>query len=70
MKKAEYVDDIELLTSTPAQFKYMQHKLEQAASGIGIVLISDKTEFKCVKQHGTIFTVNSKSTRLVWFVLV
>ena len=42
----DYADDIALLANTPAQDKFLQHSLEQVASGIGPHVNADKTEYK------------------------
>ena len=38
--------------------------MERAASGIGLYMKPDKTEFMCIKQDGTISTLN-KTVKLV-----
>ena len=41
----DYADDLVLLANTPAQAESLLHSLEQTASGIGLYVNSDKTEF-------------------------
>ena len=42
---ADYADDIVLLANTPAQAKTQLHDLERAATGIGLHVDADKTEY-------------------------
>ena len=62
---ADYRDDLTLLANTPAQSESLLDRPEQAASGIGLNVNSDKTEFMCFKQDGTISTLNDEPLKLV-----
>ena len=42
---ADNADDIILLVNTPAQAESLLHSLEQAASGIGLYMKADNTDF-------------------------
>ena len=59
-----YTDDKALLVNTPAQAESLLHSLEQAAGGIGIYMISNKTEDICFKQ-GAISMLSLKLLKLV-----
>ena len=61
----DYANDIVLLANTPAQAKSLLHSLEQAASGIGLYVNTDKTEYMCFNQRGNISTLNGSSLKLV-----
>ena len=56
----DYADDLELITNILAQAKSLQHRLEQAARGIGLYVNSDKMEFICFKQDGAISILTGK----------
>ena len=43
----DYVDDIALLANTSTLVQSLLHSLEQAASGNGLHINADKTEFMC-----------------------
>ena len=58
------VDDIALLTNTPAQAESLLHSLEQAADGIGLHVNIGKTEYTCFNQRGGI-TLNGSPLKLV-----
>ena len=60
-----YADDIALLANTPAQAKTLLHSLERAATGIGLHVNADKTEYMCFNQTGDISTLNRSSLKLV-----
>ena len=62
---ADYADDIALLSNTPAQSQTLLHSLERAASGIGLHVNADKTEFMCFNQRDDISTRNGSSLKLV-----
>ena len=62
---ADYADDIALLANTPAQAETLLHSLEQAASGIGLHVNTNKTEYMCFNQRGDISTLNGSSLKLV-----
>ena len=53
----DYADDIALLANTPAQAESLLHSLERAATGIGLHVIADKTEYRCFNQRGDISTL-------------
>ena len=60
-----YADDIALLANTPDQAETMLHSLERAATGIGLHVNADKTEYICFNQKGDISTLNGSSLKLV-----
>ena len=62
---ADYSDDIALLANTPAQAKSLLHSLERAASGIGLHVNADKTDFMCFNQRGNFSTLDGWSLKLV-----
>ena len=62
---ANYTDDLVFFANTPAQAKSMLHSLEQTASGIGLHVNSDKTDFICSKQNGAISTLNDQLLKLL-----
>ena len=59
----DYADNIVLLANTPAQAKTLLHSLELAASGIGLHVNTDKTEYMCFNQRGNISTLNGSSLK-------
>ena len=65
MKDSDYADNLALLANTPAQAKYLLHNLKQAAKGIGLYVIADKTEPMCFKQEMAISTFSGKLQKLV-----
>ena len=62
---ADYDDHIAFLANTPAQAKSMLHSLGRAASGIGLHVNAEKTEYMCFNQRGDISTLNCSSLKLV-----
>ena len=56
---ADYANDIALLANTPVQAETLLHRLEWAATGIGLHVNGDKMEYMCFKQRGDISTWNS-----------
>ena len=60
-----YADDLALATNTPAQAKSLLHSLEQVAGNIGLNINANKTEFMCLKQEGTNFTLSGKPLKSV-----
>ena len=62
---ADNADDIVLQSNTPAESESLLHSLEWAASGIGLHINADKTEYMYFNQRGDISTVNGSSLRLV-----
>ena len=50
-----------ILANTPAQDKILLHSLEQAATGIGLHVNADKTEYMCFNQRGNISTLKGSS---------
>ena len=58
-------NDIALLVNTPTQAETLLHSLEQAATGIGLHVNADKTEYMCFNQRGDISTLNVSSLKLV-----
>ena len=65
LRIADYADDIALLLNTPAQTNSLLHSLERAASGIGLYVNADRTEYMCFNQKGDISTLNGGSLKLV-----
>ena len=63
--EAEYAEDVALLANTPTQAEFLQHSLERIASGIGIHVNTDKTEYICFNQRYDISTLNGGSLKLV-----
>ena len=62
---ADNADDLTLLAYRLVQIKFLLYSLEQTARGIGLCMNSDKTEFMCFKQDGTISTLNDKPLELI-----
>ena len=62
---ADFTDDIALPTNTPAQAETLQHGLERTATGIGLHVKADKTEFMCFNERGDISILNGSSLKLV-----
>ena len=60
-----YIDDIALLSNTPAQAKSQQPSLEQTAGGIGLHVNPDKTEYMCFNRRGDISSLNGDPLKLV-----
>ena len=65
MINVDYADYLAFLTNTPAQAKFLQHSLEQAAGGIDLHVNANKNEFMCFKQEGVISTRSGKHLKLV-----
>ena len=61
---ADYTNDIMLLANTSTQAETLQHILEQTASGIGLHVNTDKTEYMWFNQRSNISTLNSSSLKL------
>ena len=59
----DYADDQALLTYTPAQAEYLLQGLKKAAKSISLYVNSDKIEFICFNQDGTISTLNYKPSK-------
>ena len=62
---ADCVNDIALLTNTSAQAETLQHSLERAPTGIGLLVNVHKTEYMCFNQRGDITTQNGSSLKLI-----
>ena len=62
---ADYADTIALLANTPAQAETLLHGLERAATGIGLHVNADKTEYVCFNQRGIISTLKGGPLRQV-----
>ena len=62
---ADYADDIALLANTPNQAETLLHSLERAATGIGLHVNAQKTEYMCYNQTGDISTLDGTSLKLV-----
>ena len=63
---ADYADDIALLANTPSQAETLLHSLERAATGIGLHVNANKTEYMCYNQTGDISTLDG--TSLNWWI--
>ena len=61
---ADFSVNLTLYANTFDQAEFLQHGLEKSATGIGLYVKSDKTEFMCFKQDGAIFTLNNKPLKL------
>ena len=55
-KKEDNPDDITLLANTPAQAESLLHRVERAASGIGLHVNADKAKFMCFNKKDDIST--------------
>ena len=62
---ADYANDIVLLANTPNQAETLLHSLERAATGIGLHVNAQETEFMCFNQKGDISTLDGTSLKLV-----
>ena len=62
---ADYADDIALLANAPAQSETLLHSLERAATGIGLYVNTQKTEYMCLNQTGDTSTLNGSALKLV-----
>ena len=62
---ADYADDIALLANTATQAETLLHDMERAATGFGLSVNTDKTEYMCFNQRGDISTLNGSSLKLV-----
>ena len=62
---ADYDNDIAHLANTPTQAETLLHGLEQAATGIGLHINADKTEYMCFNQRGNMSTLNGSSLKLM-----
>ena len=61
---ADYTNNLVLLANTPTHAKSLLHSMEQAASGIGLYVNSDKTDFMGFYQ-GVISSLKYKPLKLV-----
>ena len=61
----DYADDLTLIENLHAQAESLLHSLEHAASGIGLYMNADKTEFMYFKQEGAISTLRRKLLKLI-----
>ena len=61
----DYADDIVILANTPNQAETLQHSLERAATGIGLLVNAHKTEYMCYNQTGDISTLEGTPLKLV-----
>ena len=61
----DYADDIALLANISAQAETLLHSLKRAATGIGLCVNADKTEYMYFNQRGNISTLNGSSLKLV-----
>ena len=62
---ADYADDIALLANIPNQPETLLHSLERAATGIGLHVNANKTEYMCYNQTADISTLDGTSLKLV-----
>ena len=62
---ANYADDIAILANTPNQAKTLLHRLERAATGIGLHVNAHKMEYMCYNQTGYISTLDGTPLKLV-----
>ena len=62
---ADNADDIALLANTPAEAETLQNSLGRAATGIGLHVNADKTEYMFFNQRGDISTLNGSSLKIV-----
>ena len=60
-----YAEDISHLANTPTQAESLLNSLKQAAGGIGLYVIADKTEYICFTQNKDISTLNDGSLKQV-----
>ena len=65
IKDADYGDCRALLANTPAQPEKLRPRVEWAASGIGLYVNANKTEYMYFNQRGDISTLNVISWKLV-----
>ena len=61
----DFVDDIALITNTPAWTEFLLHILEWAAGGIGLHVNADKTEYMCFNQRDDISILKGGPLKLV-----
>ena len=61
----DYVDDIMPLANTLAQTETQLHGLGRTATGMGVHVNTNKTEYICFNQRGDISTLNGSSLKLV-----
>ena len=62
---ADYANDIAILAKTPNQSETLQHRVEQAAAGIGLHVNAHKMEYMCYNQTGDISTQDGTPLKLV-----
>ena len=65
MIDADYPDEQTLFANIPAPKESLLPNLEQVARDIGICVNTNKIEYICFKQKGTISTLSSQSLKLV-----
>ena len=58
MMDADYIDDLVLLSNTPAQAESLLQSLEQVARGMGFYVKVDKTDFMGFELEETISTLS------------
>ena len=58
-------DDIAFQVNSPTQAKSLLHSQEREASGIGLYVNTDKTEYMCFNQRGNISTLKGGPLKLV-----
>ena len=62
---ADYADDIAILANTPNRAETLLHSLERAATGIGLPVNANNTEYMCYNQTGDISILDETSLKLV-----
>ena len=60
-----YADDLRYLANAPAQAESLLYSLKRAAGGIGLHLNTNKMEYMCFNQEGTISTLNGGHLKLI-----
>ena len=62
---ADFADVKVLLANKPVQVESLLHSLGRAASGIGLHVNADKTEYICFNLRGNVSTLNGGPVKLV-----
>ena len=62
---ADNTDDIAILANTPNQAETLLHRLQRAATGIGLHVNAYKTEYMYFNQTGNIYALDGTSMKLV-----
>ena len=69
MTELDNAHDLELLADTPAQAEFLLYSLEQAASGIGLYVISDKMKLKYYNENSVSSSLNGKNLKLLYQII-